>query len=271
MEFNIKQKKHHNIPKYIDDDYRLALKFSENIHKELGEFLKAVVLFGSAGRNEKTLYEKDIDVMIVVNDLTVVISQEVIEAYRIITEKVASSVSRRLHITTMKMTAFWDYMKAGDPIAINILRDGVPLYDTGFFEPMQVLLFQGRIRPTEESIWVYFTRAPTTLVNSRWHLLQATLDLYWAVIDSAHAALMRMGEIPPSPSKVAGLINDKMVKKGIVSRKYANTMHFFYELSKKITHRQLQNVTGPQYERYFKEANEFVSAMQKVIENRHIK
>ncbi len=101
MEFKIKQRKHHNMPKYKSEDYKTAERFSERLHKELGDFLKAVVLFGSAGRGEKTPYEKDIDIMIVVNDLTIVVSPEVIEAYRIITERVAAGTSRRLHITTL--------------------------------------------------------------------------------------------------------------------------------------------------------------------------
>jgi len=271
MEFKIKERPHHNIPKYPGEDYRTAERFSERLRKELGDFLRAVVLFGSAGRAEKTAHEKDIDVLIVVNDLTIVVSPEVIEAYRIITERVASGTSKRLHVTTLKMTSFWDFIRGGDPIAINMLRDGVPLHDTGFFEPLQVLLFQGRIRPTEESIWVYFSRAPTTLLNSRWHLLQATLDLYWAVIDAAHGALMRLGEVPPSPSQVAKMIRDRMVKKKIVPAKYANTMHKFYELSKKITHRQLQDIKGKEYEEYYKEANDFVSKMQDVIERRPVR
>jgi len=273
MEFKIKEKKHHNIAKYHSADFELADKFSKKLEKELGSFLKAVVLFGSAGRGEKTAYEKDIDVLIIVNDLTIMVSAEVIEAYRIITERVAAGVSRRMHITTLKMSSFWDYIRTGDPIAINMLRDGVPVYDTGFFEPLQMLLFNGKIRPSEESIWVYFSRAPTTLLNSRWHLLQASLDLYWAVIDAAHAALMRLGEVPPSPSQVAHMMRVKMVKPKIIPKKYADVMEFFYTLSKKITHRQLQNITGKQYEEYYKSANDFVNKMQDIIERRmpHLK
>ena len=268
MEFKIKERKHHNIPKYPSEDYKIAERFADKLQKELGDFLRAVVLFGSVGRGEKTAYEKDIDVMIVVNDLTIVVSPEVIEAYRIITERVAAGASRRLHVTTLKMTTFWDFIRSGDPVAINILRDGVPLYDTGFFEPLQFLLFQGRIRPTEESIWVYFSRAPTTLLNSKWHVLQAALDLYWAVIDAAHAALMRLGEIPPAPAEVTKMIREKMVRPGLVNKKYADTMEFFYDLSKKITHRQVQQITGEQYEKYYKEANDFVNKMQDIIERR---
>src|SRR3989344_9618845 len=97
-----------------------------------------------------------------------------------------------------------------------MLRDGVPLLDIGFFEPLQVLLKQGKIRPTPESIWSYLGRASPTIYNSKWHLLQAVLDLYWAVIDAAHAVLMEYGEIPPSPGQVSSILNEKLVKRKIL-------------------------------------------------------
>jgi len=81
----------------------------------------------------------------------------------------------------MTLSSFWEYVRAGDPVVINILRDGLALVDSGFFDPLQALLFRGRIRPSQEAINNYYARAPTTLNNSMWHVLQATVDLYWAV------------------------------------------------------------------------------------------
>jgi len=275
MEFKVKQRRHPNVPRYPTSDYQLAEKFSTILKKELGDFVKAVVLFGSAARAaehrekpEKGLHEHDIDVLVIVNDLTMVMGPEVVEAYRVITESTASKVSKRLHITTMKLTSFWDYMRNGDPIAINMLRDGVPLADVGIFEPLQMLLFQGRIRPTKESIWNYYARAPATLANAQWHVLQASLDLYWAVIDAAHAALMKMGEIPPSPGHVADLIEQRLVKPGHVAKRYADVMRFFYELSRKITHREIRDIPGKKFDEYHALAQDFVKAMKRVIEGR---
>lgn len=275
MEFKVKQRRHPNVPRYPTTDFQLAERFSAMLKKELGDFVKSIVLFGSAARAaehkvkaDKSMHEHDIDILVVVNDLTLVMSPEVTEAYRVITESTAAKVSRRLHITTMKLTSFWEYMRNGDPVAINMLRDGVPLHDVGIFEPMQMLLFQGRVRPTKESIWNYYARAPATLANANWHVLQAALDLYWAVIDAAHAALMKMGEIPPSPSHVADLVREKLVKPGHVHKRYADVMKFFYELSKGITHRDIRDVSGKQYDEYRALAQEFVDAMKKVIEGR---
>ena len=264
MEFKIKSKDHPNIPKYSSDDFQIAKKFADAIKVELGEFLKCAILFGSVARQEK-LPSNDVDVLLIINDLTMVANKEVVSAYQVIVQNTASKVSKRLHITTMKLTNVWDYVRNGDPIVTNMLRDGVPLLDVGIFEPLQSLLFEGRIKPTKESVWVYYTRAPTTILNAEWHVLQAALDLYWAVVDAAHAALMKVGEVPPSPSHIASLMDKKLVKERLCSKRSSDTMDFFYKLSKKITHRELQKITGKEFDDYKKRAEEFIKDMEKII------
>ncbi|MCK4589444.1 MAG: nucleotidyltransferase domain-containing protein [Nanoarchaeota archaeon] len=267
MEFKIEKRQNENIHKHPTDDVKIANDFAKKLKLELGDFLVAVVIFGSTMK--KTARKgSDIDILVVGDDISFQLTQELIEAYRIITENVIGAVSKKLHVTSMTFTSFWEYVKAGDPVAINILRDGVALIDTGFFNPLQILLKQGRIRPSEESIWRYFGRAPRTLTNSRWHLLQATLDLYWAVIDAAHAALMRMGHVPPSPEHAADVLHDKLVKKKLLEAKYVATMKKFYDLSKMITHREIQYIDGKDYDKNLKEANEFVERMRRFIEEK---
>ena len=265
MKFDLPRKSHPNLEKYEKHDIDLSYRFANEIYKEMGGLIKAVVIFGSSAR-KKTTPQSDIDVLVIIDDTTVNLSPEVLEAYRVIVNKSIVKVSTRLHITTLRFTSFWDYIRNGVPIGINILRDGVALIDSGFFEPLQALLKKGRIRPTAESIWTYYVRAPNTLHNSKWHLLQATLDLYWAVIDAAHAALMRHGEIPPTPEHVADLLEQKLVKKRLVEHKYVTIMRHFYKLMKMITHREIKEIKGEEYDKYFKTAEEFVNRMREFIE-----
>ncbi len=265
MKFDLPRKEHPNLERYPKHDIDVAYKFANSIYKELGNLIKAVILFGSSARKTTTA-RSDIDVLVILDDLTISLSREVTEAYRLIVQKSIVRASTRLHVTTLRFTSFWDYIRNGDPIGINMLRDGVALIDSGFFDPLQALLKKGRIRPTSESIWSYFIRSPNTLHNSKWHILQASIDLYWAVIDSAHAALMKLGEIPPTPEHVADMMEEKMVKKKLLEEKYVSVMRNFYKLMKMISHREVKEIKGEEYDRYFKIAEDFVMRMKKFIE-----
>ncbi len=265
VKFDIPRKENPNIKNYPDDDLKIAYKFSSDMSDELGTFLKGIVLFGSAARKTKHP-SGDIDLLVVIDDLAVNITQDVVEAYRVIVQKIIARVSKRIHVTSLRFTTFWEYVRSGDPVAINMLRDGVAIIDTGFFDPLQSLLKRGRIRPTPESIWTYFIRAPNTLHNSKWHIMQATLDLYWAVIDSSHAALMKIGEIPPTPEHVADLLEAKLVSKKLLEKKYVNTMRDFYKLMKLITHREIKEIKGAEFDQYHKQATEYVERMRNLVE-----
>ncbi len=267
MKFDIKRNMNPNTKHYSHEDLQLARTFSKKMYNEFSAFLKAVIVFGSTARQEDKNHG-DIDIMIVVDDVSIVLTPALVETYRILTEKMISQVSTRLHIITLKLSAFWDYVRTSDPVAVNILRDGVALIDTGFFEPLQALLQRGRIRPTSESVWAYFSRAPRTLTNSRWHIIRATVDLYWAVIDSAHAALMKQGVVPPSPSHVGDMMKEVLVLKKLVDKKYVFVMDMFYKLMKQIDHREIKFITGQQYEQYRVQAEDFVNAMRAIVEKR---
>ncbi len=265
MEFKVEKKqppqRSHG---YTREDIDLAYKFSKIVLKEFGRFLRAVVLFGSKARNPQEP-AADIDVLLIVDDVSYVLSKEVVEAYRLIVEKTVYAVSTRLHVTTLRFTSFWEYMRVGDPIGINILRDGFAMVDTGFFSPLQLLLHQGRIRPTKEAVISYYSRVPQTMHNSKWHVMQAVLDLYWAAIDAAHASLMKAGEMPQNPGRIAGLIDEKLVKPGHVHRKCAKIMEKLYGTSKKILHRDIREMSGKEYDRLLSDAGFFVSEMRKYL------
>ena len=254
------------LTKYTKEEIEIARAFVKKVYDEFGNFLKAAVLFGSLAR-EKKARPADIDILLIIDDVTITLNPELIETYRIVIEKKIVDVSPKLHVTTLKFTSFWEYVRAGDPVAINILRDGVALIDTGFFDPLQVLLLRGRIRPTGESIWSYYIRSQTTIHNSKWHIMQATIDLYWAAIDSAHAALMKSGEIPPTPAHVADLIEKVLVPKG-VSIKYVHIMKLLYDLYKKIIHREIKEIHPEEYSKYLKDTEDFVKKMGELVERK---
>ena len=262
MEFKIEKKGLDNIKNYNKENIDIAYKFAASAYKEFKGLVKSIVLFGSTARGKDS---NDIDILIIIDDVSVTLTKEMIETYRIINQRIVADVSVKLHITSLKLKTFWEYVRAGDPVAINILRDGVALLDTGIFDPLQILLKQGRIRPSKESVYSYYNRAPKTLFNAKWHILQGVVDLYWAVIDSAHAALMNSNIVPPSPELVSEILDQEFVKNGLLEKDYAITMKKFYVLQKKILHRDIKDISGREFDKYHKEAECFVKRMAKFL------
>ncbi len=268
MEFKIKKEDRKSKYFFHEKDFEIAKKFAERTYKEFGGLIKAVVVFGSTVRRA-SLTNKDIDLLIVLDDVSIILTKEIIQTYRIIIEKIMWEIEpNKLHVQSMRWTSFWDYIRAGDPVAINILRYGYALVDTGFFDPLQALLDRGRIRPSQESIYTYYTMAPASLQRSREHILSATMDLYWACIDSAHAALMAEGEIPPSPDHVADMIDQDLVSKKLVAKKQSDVMRLMYKVFKQIVHREISIVSGQDYEKYRVLASDFIKEMKKIIERK---
>ena len=252
---------------YPKSNITIAKKFSKAIYRELGDFISGLILFGSVARtNTKSA---DIDILIIIDDVALQLTKEIVQTYRIILAKTVSNIAPdKLHIQTMSWTSFWEYVRAGDPVAVNILRDGIPLIDKGFFSPLKTLLYAGRIRPSQESVWTYYSLAPASLERSKARMEMAIIDLYWAMIDSAHAALMSIGEIPTSPSHIAEMIREKLVTPGYVEDEYADIAEELYKVSKKIIHKEKNDFTGQEYDSYKELANKFTDKMKKIIEKR---
>ena len=227
MKFQINYKEPRAVRKqYPGTDFEIAKQFATKMYKEFGEFIRAIVLFGSATQKKNP---GDIDILVIVDNVRIQFNEDIVQTYRIITQKIIADIdSDKLHIQSMKFSSFWEYVRAGDPVAVNILRYGIALIDTGFFDPLQQLLDQGRIRPTPESIHTYFAMAPASLDKAESHMLQAGMDLYWAVINSAHAALMHYGEVPPSPEHVPKIMQKTLVKDKLISASSVKIMDDMY-------------------------------------------
>jgi predicted nucleotidyltransferase len=247
------------------DDHEKALQFARTMDKELGDFLKAAVLFGSCATSRGTPVS-DIDVLLIIDDVGRIVTPDVTESYRSLVLHAADRTSKRLHINTLKLSSFWEYAREGDPVVINMLREGVVLIDKGFFAPAQLLLEQGRIRPTKEAIWTYYARTSNTMRSARQHLLSACVDLYWAAIDASHAALMSVGEVPPSPEHVSDMLEHVLVRRKLLDPRFPKLMRELYHLQKAILHRELKEVSGEQYDAYWNETLRLVDALRTVVE-----
>lgn len=263
MEVDIERRNKETEKHYDQEDIDIAYEFTKEIHDELGDLLKSVVLFGSVARKAEA--SNDIDILLLVDDVSIRFTEELVQAYRVIVKRTVMSVSEKIHVTSMKLSTFWEYVREGDPIATNILREGYSLIDTGIFAPLQHMLHQGRIGSSNEAIWAYLNRSEERLVSVDQHFLDSINDLYWSAVDAGQAVLMYMDEKPPSPRHVPNMLKQTLVRSGRLKRKDVKLVRKLYSLSKDIAKGKKTKASPKEVKKLRKEVERFVETVQDII------
>lgn len=249
-----------NIEDYKKEHLEIARDFARKMEKEVGQLMKSLVLFGSTARVEVS-EEGDIDILIILDDISMKLTDEVRESFRIISEEAIADISEKLHVHSINLTSYWRYIREGDPIMINILRDGIALIDQGVFEPMQVLLERGAIKPTEEAVYNYLSMAPSGVRSAEDRKLGCIVDLYWAAIDAAHAAIMEEGKIPRTPSEIPKMVKDIEW----LDKKDSQLVETLYGLAKDVMKKRKNQVSGKEVDKYIKKTRKLVNKIREKI------
>lgn len=246
----------------------IAMEFASLIHKKFDRLIKASVLFGSQAKDTATP-SSDIDIVIVVDDVTVPWDQELIAWYREELGKVIQGrdYGRELHINTVKLSTWWQDMIRGDPVIINMLRYGEALIDIGgFFNPLKSLLIQGKIKSTPEAVYSALQRAPSHLARSKTALLGAIEGAYWSMVDSAQAALITAGKMPPSPEHIPELLKMTFVDPNLLKMGFVNAFKDLHIIHKSITHGKINSIKGAEIDNWQQTAERFMSEMVRLID-----
>jgi len=223
-----------NKEQYHSDLLKISRDYTQRLFKEVGTMIKCVAIFGSLSKDSINP-DSDVDLLIVIDDTYMELTPEILDAFRIISEKLILEVSQKLHVHTLTLSGYWNFIREGDPVMINILRDGYSLLDTGIFLSMQKLLYQGKIRPSTEAVYNYVKSSAFSILTSDRRLLESVVDLYWAAINVTHAYLMFKGELPSSPEQ----LDIAMKKYKIFSSNDISLLKRLYSLYKDITNSKL--------------------------------
>tara|TARA_Y100000310_G_scaffold328032_1_gene395386 strand:+ start:671 stop:1573 length:903 start_codon:yes stop_codon:yes gene_type:complete len=251
----------------LRSDKDIAMDFAVKVYKKFDKLIKAVVLFGSTAKGSAGS-GSDIDLILIVDDASVLWDQELIAWYREEMGKLVAKnpYKKELHITTTRLTTLWKDMIRGDPIIINVIRHGEALIDVGgFFNPIKSLLQQGLIRSTPEAIYTALQRAPQHFRRSQLAELNAIEGLYWAMVDSSQAALMAANVTPPSPEHLPTLLKETFVDKKMLDMKYATLFGKLYDLHKKIVHSELTDLKGGEIQKWQEVTDDFIGVMAKLV------
>jgi len=252
----------------IFNEHDIAMDFATKAYQKFSNLIKSVVLFGSSVKNT-SVASSDIDIIIIIDDAAVKWDQELVAWYREELGKLmqANPYKKEIHINTVKLTTWWQDLSRGDPVVINVIRYGEALIDFGgFFNPLKILLQEGKIKATPEAIYTCLQRAPQHLARSRAAELGAVEGIYWAMVDSSHALLMAAKVSPPSPEHIPILLKENFVDKGVLKMKYVVWYRDLYVLHRKIVHGDVRDVKGMEIDDWQTRADEFVRIMAELIE-----
>src|SRR3989344_1029469 len=230
----------------LKSDRDIAMDFAVKIYEKFDKIVKSVVLFGSSTKNT-AVAASDIDIIIVIDDVSIDWDQELIAWYREELGKLAAKnrYRKEIHITTTKLSSWWSDLMKGDPTIVNIVRYGDPLIDVaGFFLPIKALLQQGRIQSTPEAIYMALQRAPQHFQRSKLSSLKAIEGVFWCMVDSAQAALMAARVMPPSPEHIPMELKKAFVDKKMLDDRYVTDFRNLLTLHKDIAHGEVLELKG---------------------------
>lgn len=237
-------------------------EFSKQVLKKYGRLIKCIVMMGSVAR-EEFKPKSDIDVFVVIDDTGKKITRAMHGKIDDDIEEVAKGISDKISVQpSYTLTEFWDYARVCHPIIYNFIKEGVAVYDAGFFLPIKRLLEMGRIPSTREAIESYMEGAPKKLMRAKTvKLLMLAEDCYYAMLNTTQAVLMFMGLAPPVPSKAYADVKKFLVEPGILEPQYAEWLKEIIEIRKKIEHKELMDVKGDFVDGWIAKTEKYIEKM----------
>ncbi|MCL5101206.1 MAG: hypothetical protein M1348_01175, partial [Candidatus Parvarchaeota archaeon] len=234
------------------------------------KYIKSVVVFGSSKTKTGITSTSDIDVAFIVDDTDIqkFTLEQLKERLFSKMAEIARDFSDKIHAQAYPLSEFWASIIKPNPVILTLLRDGVAVYDTGYFVPIQMLYKTGNIIPTRESIDSNIENAEGLLMLAENVLsTKLTLDLYNSIVAAGQALLMEYGYLPPVPKEVAkDLMAVAVEKERVLTKEDVEKVDEIVKWFKKIDHGELKSVTGEEYAKKQKMTKEVVDKIFDILE-----
>ena len=125
-------------------------------------------------------------------------------------------------------------------------------------------LAKGKIKPSPEAIYSALKRAPYHMSRARYGLYLALDSLYWALVDSSHAALMMTDKVAPSPEHIPEMLDIYFVKKRMLNKKHVDLYREIYGIMHESS-KNMINVPSKKIDEYQKRADSFINEMARIV------
>lgn len=111
---------------------KIITHLKKRLVEELQDKIESIVLYGSVARNE-THEDSDIDILIVTRED----NRELYDRISKIRTRIDLDNNTLTTLVQMSRDELEQYLKLGSPFMESVLKEGVILYDSGFFEKIR--------------------------------------------------------------------------------------------------------------------------------------
>ncbi len=243
-----------------------AQEFSDKLVDKLGDKVKVVAVWGSVAKGEHG-HDSDIDTLVVLDDTKLErdVPDDAKQKIRKKVTDLAKETDDRITIQYFPfLTDFWDSLRKGEPLAIEAVRNGEPVYDTGIFMPAKRLLQRGRISGTQESVRKRlkvgargYKKAEQQLKSSTPHKLEQ------AMASAGQAPIMLAGKQPPGKEKVPDVLEEMFVD-DMLEQEYVDMAREIYEFGD-MGEKNPEEVTGAAVDEHLEKTDKFIRRMHELV------
>lgn len=259
MEEELKSKPKHNKESVSETRLKEAERVSNKIRGKYSGMVASTLVQHSFEDQPKLI------LTVVIDDLNNTLLDQTVADVRLSVSEMAYEGPIQMTGEVILASQFWKGVRNKDSRTLDVIRNSLVVHDNGFFYPIQDLLVNGKMRPSRESVRIYFMKSDKAIKNANEHVAKAIIDLYWAVTDAAHSAVMTAGITPPSPKELSSVVNDVLVRRNLVHPRCVEIISNVYTVAKKIMHKQQFEFTGREYDKYLEDVDFFIQEMNDFV------
>ncbi|MFP4189588.1 MAG: nucleotidyltransferase domain-containing protein [Candidatus Woesearchaeota archaeon] len=260
--------------KGIASGFKIADVHRRMVIKKFEKYIVSYCIMGAFTKGRIT-QQSDIDVFVVIDDTDVkkMTRAELKDKLRSIIvsmgyeAKQMTGVNREFHVQVYILTDFWDSLKEAHPVILDMVKDGVPLYDRGIFMPWKQLLLMGKIRPSDEAIEMFMSSGEQIQGRIKHKLREIAMeDIFLSIQTPSQAALMTYGLPPPAPKETPKMMEDIFVKKEkMLEKKYIDILTEVIKTRKDIEHGAIKEIQGSKIDELLSKSKDYLERIKKLF------
>lgn len=254
---------------FVTDSARKAKQFAALVRDKFGKYIRTVLISGSIARSD-FVGGSDVDVYVIFDDTATdkLFTPEMREGLYNQLCEIAAKLGKdpHVHVQLATVTEFIDGIRTANPIIFNFVRNGRPILDTGFFEPLKRMLYLGLIKPGRETVIQTFEAAMEYLDKVRTYHEWSVERMYKAVTWSANSMLMASGKEPVGVDFMVDALG-ALVSSQVLEPEHVKTLQDVVELQRLIEKGKAGDLKFETIADYYTRSKKFVGKAEQVVKD----